>query len=105
MEILGNAVAVLQLSCDKPQVLVAVRLCDVWPDGSSTLITRGFLNLSQQSGKSNPEPLIPGDVVKVAVELNHTGYVAPEGHRLRLTLSTSYWPMAWPSPTTTKIAV
>ena len=105
LEILGNAVAALQLSSDQPQALVAARLCDVWPDGSSTLITRGILNLSQRNGKSKPEPMIPGEYVKVEVELNHSAYVVPAGHRLRLAISTSYWPMAWPSPTNTRVTV
>jgi len=93
------------LSSDQPQALVAARLCDVWPDGSSTLITRGILNLSQRNGKSKPEPMIPGERVEVAVELNHSAYVVPAGHRLRLSISTSYWPMAWPSPTNSQVSI
>jgi hypothetical protein len=103
--ILGNTVAALKLSSDQPQALVAARLCDVWPDGSSTLITRGILNLSQRNGKSKPEPMIPGEKVEVAVELNHSAYVIPAGHRLRLAISTSYWPMAWPSPTNSQVTI
>ena len=105
LEILGNAVALLQLSSDQSQALVAARLCDVWPDGSSTLITRGILNLSQRNGKSNPEAMTPGEIVEVEVELNHSGYVVPEGHSLRLALSTSYWPMAWPAPSNTRLTI
>ncbi len=105
MPILGNPVAALQLSCDAPQALVAVRLCDVFPDGSSTLITRGILNLSQRESKSHPVALMPGEVVNVEVELNNTGYVVPVGHSLRVAVSTSYWPMAWPSPTTTRLTL
>jgi putative CocE/NonD family hydrolase len=105
LEILGNAVAALQLCSDQPQALVAARLCDVWPDGSSTLITRGILNLSQRKGKSNPVSMTPGEPVEVEIEFNHSAYVVPEGHRLRLALSTSYWPMAWPSPTNTRLTV
>ncbi|MDH3856676.1 MAG: CocE/NonD family hydrolase [Gammaproteobacteria bacterium] len=105
LEILGNAVAVLKLSSDQPQALVAARLCDVWPDGSSTLITRGILNLSQRNDKSKPEPMIPAEKVEVEVELNHSAYVVPAGHRLRLAISTSYWPMAWPSPTNSRVTI
>ena len=105
MPILGNPVAALQLSCDAPQALVAVRLCDVFPDGSSTLITRGILNLSQRESKSHPVALVPGEVVNVEVELNHTGYVVPVGHSLRVAVSTSYWPMAWPAPTNTQLTL
>jgi len=105
LEILGNAALTLHLSSDQPQGLVAVRLCDVWPDGSSTLITRGILNLSQRNGKSNPEAMIPGEVEEVIVELNHVAYVVPNGHKLRLALSTSYWPIAWPAPTNTCLTI
>ena len=105
LEILGNSALTLHLSSDQPQGLVAVRLCDLWPDGSSTLITRGILNLSQRNGKSNPEVMIPGKVVEVMVELNHTAYVVPKGHKLRLAVSTSYWPIAWPAPTNTCLTI
>lgn len=105
LTILGNPQVCLNLSCDKPQALVAARLCDVWPDGSSTLITRGILNLSQRESKTNPSKLTPGQQYNVEIQLNHVGYVLPSGHRLRLSLSTSYWPMAWPSPEQTMLTI
>ncbi len=105
LEILGNAVVDIRVSCDRPQALVAARICDVWPGGSSTLISRGILNLSQRESKLNPSSLIPGKQYEVSVKLNHVGYVVPAGHRLRLSLSTSYWPMAWPSPEKTRLTI
>lgn len=98
LEILGNPELHVTLVCDRPQALLAVRLCDVWPDGASTLITRGLLNLSQRESKRRPEPLTPGRRYDVRVVLNHVGYAVPPGHTLRIALSTSYWPMAWPPP-------
>jgi hypothetical protein len=105
LEILGNAIVRLTVSCDQPQALIAVRLCDVWPDGASCLITRGILNLAQRNGKSKPEALEPGKQYQVEISLNHTGYVIPTGHRLRLSISTSYWPMAWPSPNNANVEI
>ena len=102
---MGNAKLDLTLSSDQPQALVAARLCDVWPDGSSTLITRGILNLSQRFGKSNPVALNQGEKVTATVKLNHVSYVVPKGHTLRLALSTSYWPIAWPSPNKTTLSI
>ena len=32
------------------------------------------------------------------IQLNDAGSVFPAGHRVRLALSTAYWPMIWPSP-------
>ena len=40
--ILGFPEVHLQLSCDRPCALVAARLCDVFPTGESSLITRGM---------------------------------------------------------------
>ncbi|NKB75819.1 MAG: CocE/NonD family hydrolase [Gammaproteobacteria bacterium] len=96
--ILGNPKVTLNLKSDQPQALIAVRLCDVWPNGDSTLITRGILNLSQRDGKRIPLRLSPGKNYDIEVSLNHVGYTVPSGHTLRVALSTSYWPIAWPSP-------
>ena len=103
LEILGNPELEITLKCDQSVALLAVRLCDVHPNGESTLITRGLLNLCQRNSKSSPEKLAPDKSYSVQVTMNHTGYVVPEGHRLRLAISTSYWPIAWPTPYVTKI--
>ena len=105
LQILGNPVAKLRLASDRPQALLAARICDVWPDGASTLITRGVLNLSQRGGKSNPRAMPTNDVTDIEVTLNHVGYVVPSGHQLRLSLSTSYWPIAWPAPEVGQLSI
>ena len=105
LEILGNPELEVTFTCDKPVALLAVRLCDVWPDGESTLITRGLLNLCYSESKSKPQELVAGKSYTVKISLNHTGYVVPVGHQLRLAVSTSYWPMAWPTPYTANVAI
>lgn len=105
VEIYGNPVARLTVRADRPQALVAVRLCDVWPDGTSTLITRGLLNLSHRDGHEHPEPLEPGEAYEVRVPLTSTAYAVPVGHRLRVAVSPTYWPWAWPSPTPVTLQV
>lgn len=105
IQILGNPEVELVLASDQPQALVAVRLCDLWPDGASTLITRGILNLCQRNSKRDPERLVAGKQYTVRLSLNHVGYSVPPGHRLRLAVSTSYWPIAWPSPRAATISV
>jgi len=98
VEILGAPAVELELSSDRPQALVCVRLCDVAPGGASNRITYGLLNLSHRDGHEHPAPLEPGRRYRVRVQLNDLGQVIPKGHRLRLAVSTSYWPIAWPSP-------
>jgi predicted acyl esterase len=105
LEILGFPTVTLSLVSDRPQALVAVRLCDVWPDGASTLITRGLLNLSHRDGHDTPQPLVPGERYTVTVALDAIGYALPAGHCLRVAISPTYWPLAWPSPSPATLTV
>jgi uncharacterized protein len=103
--ILGQPRLRLELESDRPLALVAVRLCDVAEDGASTLITRGLLNLTHRGGHEQPEPLDPGHREHVCVPLKAIGQVVPSGHRLRVAISSSYWPWAWPSPEPTTLTL
>ncbi len=98
VELLGPGEAQLQISVDKPQALIAVRVCDVAPDGSSTLVARGLLNLSRREGHDRSVPMPVGRATPVCVPLQSTAYAIPAGHRIRLAVSNTYWPWAWPSP-------
>lgn len=97
-EILGAPMVVLRLSASTPQATVAVRLNDVAPDGTSALVTYGVLNLAHRDSHEHPQPLEPGKMVEVSFQLNDIAHRFPAGHQLRLALSTSYWPMIWPTP-------
>ncbi|MDX6594044.1 MAG: uncharacterized protein QOJ13_3240 [Gaiellales bacterium] len=105
LELLGRPRVVLDVSADRTLALVCARLCDVHPDGSSTLITRGLLNLTHRDSHEHPAPLMLGERYTVAIELNAIAHSLPAGHRLRLALSPAYWPWAWPSPETATLAV
>ncbi len=98
LELLGRPAAVLELTSDQPLALVMVRLCDVAPDGSSLLLSRGVLNLTHRDSHEHPEPVPAGERLTVRVELKVLGQAVPAGHRLRLSVSPTYWPWIWPSP-------
>jgi hypothetical protein len=98
IEPLGAPVVELALAADEPNALLAVRLNDVQKDGTSTLVTYGLLNLTHRGGHERPEPLEPGKLDRVRLQLNDIAHAFPAGHRLRIALSSSYWPIAWPSP-------
>jgi uncharacterized protein len=97
-ELLGRAAAVLELEADRPVAFLVARLCDVAPDGSSSLIARGILNLTHREGHDRVVPLVPGEGVTVGVPMQSTAYAVPAGHVLRLAVSPTYWPWVWPSP-------
>jgi uncharacterized protein len=98
LELLGLPEAVLEVAVDRPNALVVVRLCDVFRDGTSALVTRGLLNLTHRESHEHAEPLEPGQPYEVRVPLDVTAYSLPAGHRLRVAVSPTYWPWAWPSP-------
>jgi putative CocE/NonD family hydrolase len=82
MEILGAFRVSLALRDGYRGVAVA-RLCDVWPDGRSTRVSFAVVR-----GTFDPGEL--------TLTLNDTAYAFLPGHRIRVALSTSYWPMVWP---------
>ncbi|EFL88236.1 CocE/NonD family hydrolase [Ahrensia sp. R2A130] len=97
-DIVGAPRMSLRLSADRPNALVAVRLCDLRPDGTSALITYGLFNLTHHTSHEHPEALVPGEIVNCEFLLDQIAYRLPAGHRLRVAISTSYWPFVWPSP-------
>jgi predicted acyl esterase len=98
LELLGYPQLSITLSVDRPQALLTARLCDVWPDGRSTLITRGLLNLTHRDSHEHPQLLEPDRRYEIELRMNATAWSLPTGHRLRLALASAYWPWAWPSP-------
>ncbi len=104
-ELLGQPGLRLTITSDKPQAFLFARLCDVAPDGASTLITRGALNLCHHAGHDAPVALTPGEPIAVTIPLKATAYALPAGHRWRLALSTSYWPWLWPSPERARVTI
>ncbi|MEO5885627.1 MAG: CocE/NonD family hydrolase, partial [Candidatus Limnocylindrales bacterium] len=98
LEILGVPEIVIHLSVDAPIATLAVRLCDLAPDGSVALVSTGVLNLTHRASHIDPSPLTPGLVEAVRVPLRTAGYRWLPGHRVRVALASSLWPVLWPSP-------
>ncbi|EEW26105.1 CocE/NonD family hydrolase [Rhodobacter ferrooxidans] len=98
LDLLGAARLSLRLTCDQPFAFVVARLCDVAPDGKSVRICHGMLNLRHRDSMEAPIPVPVGAAFGASFDLDLTGYRLVPGHRLRLALSTTYWPFVWPSP-------
>ncbi len=105
LAILGAPVVELEVSVDRPQAFLCARLCDVAPDGASTRVSFGLLNLAHRDSHEHPTPLEPGRRYRVRIALDDTAYAFVPGHRMRLALSTAYWPMVWPSPEAATVTV
>jgi uncharacterized protein len=105
LDVLGGPTVDLKLAADRPHAHIAVRLCHVAPDGVSHRISFGLLNLTHRDSHAEPAPLEPGRSYSVRVQLDDIAYRVPAGHRLRLAVSTAYWPMIWPAPEAATVTV
>lgn len=106
-DVLGHASVSLRVASDRPFGHVSVKLCDVGPDGSSTLITRGMLDLrhrgcwpADEAGEVGraPADLVPGEWVDVTIGLEATTWRLVPGHVVRLAVAGTDWPNCWPPP-------
>lgn len=96
--LLGRASVSVTLSSDAPLANLCARLVDVHPDGTATRVAFGVLNLAHRGGNDHPEPMTPGAATDVVLTLDACGYRLAPGHRLRLALSSAYWPTILPPP-------
>ncbi len=95
----------LELAADQPVAMVALRLSDIGDDDKATRVSYGLLNLSHRDSDEYPEPLEPGRRYRVRIPLKHIAQQFAAGHAIRLALSTSYWPLAWPAPRPVRLTV
>jgi hypothetical protein len=105
MQITGAPKITLTLSSDQPTAQIAVRLNHIHPDGASTRITYGVLNLCHRDGHEVSDLLPVNEAVTAALKLDQCAYTVPAGHRLRISISNSYWPLLWPSPQATSLNI
>jgi len=105
LEILGAPLVTLRVASDRPVAVVAVRLCDVAPGGASTRVTYGVLNLTHRDGHAAAKPLEPGRFYDITVQLNDCGHRFGAGNRIRVAVSTAYWPVMWPAPEAATLTV
>ena len=105
LDLLGTPRLTLRLSADRPTAILAARLTEVGPEGASTLIAYGIFNLTRRQGFDKSVPITPGEPMTVSFPLNDLGQRIAKGACLRLALSTSYWPILWPTPETATITL
>jgi predicted acyl esterase len=98
MEIVGQPAVELDFAVDRPVAFVAVRLNDVFPTGEVARITYHVQNLCMRDSRENPKPLETAKRYRMKIKLDDIAWRMPKGHRLRVSISTSYFPLMWPAP-------
>jgi hypothetical protein len=104
VEIAGRPVMRLALTCSWDDPTLAVKLCDVAPDGASALVTTGWL-APRTLVDATREPGLAGRRVEVEIPLWHTAYRFTAGHRVRVSIACADFPRLWPGRGTGSMAL
>jgi putative CocE/NonD family hydrolase len=98
VELIGNVVAELYVSCTTPDADVAIKLIDEYPpsadypEGFALNLAHGILRLRFRDSFERPEPMAPGQVYKVSVKAFPTSNLFKAGHRIRFDVAGSNFP-------------
>jgi putative CocE/NonD family hydrolase len=98
VEILGWPQAKLYVSSTADVAFFVVRLEDLAPDGTSTLVTKGILNATRRESVQTVKPMVPGEIYGLEIQLDAASWIFEKGHKIRIAVCSSDFPDIWPSP-------
>jgi len=96
VEILGAPILKTVCRYRSSTAQIIVRLNDVAPNGPVARVSYAVRNLALDE-EGQPIDRGNGDYNPAALTLHNTAYRIEAGHRIRLSLSASYWPIIWPT--------
>ncbi|MCL5992194.1 MAG: CocE/NonD family hydrolase [Bacteroidetes bacterium] len=89
----GSVTAELFVSSDREDTDFGIRLCDVYPDGRSMILTQGIRRMRFRNSYANEELMIPGEIYPVEIELHDLSINFLAGHSIRVIVTNSNYPM------------
>ncbi len=95
IEVTGEIQAELWASSSAKDTDFVVKVSDVSPSGYSQSITpplSGILRARYRESEANPVLLTPGKIYKLTIDSMYTSYVFKAGHKIRVWISSSYFP-------------
>lgn len=97
-EITGSPKVRVQVALERGEQLhLTAKLCAVAQDGSSILLSSGWLNAAHHEGHERSTSVPQGQVISYAIPMCATSYFVPQGSRLRLSLACGDFPRIWPT--------
>lgn len=94
----GKASAGLSVSLAEPAGQILVRLSDIAPDGTAARVCFALGNLALSDSGDYLEAPADTPERSMTITLPSTSYRFKAGHRLRVSIGSSYWPLVWPDP-------
>jgi putative CocE/NonD family hydrolase len=100
LEVTGRIQVRLYAATSARDTDFSARLCDVYPDGRSMLLTDGIVRARYRRSLARPEPVTPGRRYPYDIDLGSTSVVFNRGHRIRVAITSSNAPRFEPNPNT-----
>lgn len=100
VEFTGTGMATVNVKTTIEDPTVSIRLIDVSPDGTSTMVTHGTRRLRCRDDLSSLREIPTGEPVSCTLQLNPVSHVFEAGHRLRIALAGSLFPTTMPTGST-----
>ncbi len=98
LEVAGRPKTILHVSSSATIASFFVKLCDVAPDGTSLLVSKGALNATHLESSESPSPITPGEICRLEFDIADLAHRFLPGHRLRVMIASSDFPNSWPTP-------
>jgi len=102
LTVIGPVETVLYAASSAVDTDFTAKLLDVYPDGRAISLTHvgGVLRARYRKGFERSELLEPEKPEVFRIRLSHAGHTFMPGHRIRLEVSSSCFPLADPNPNT-----
>ncbi len=103
--VLGKLVVKVRIQAARLPATLVVRLSDVHADGNVARVCYAIRNLALDSNGEKTETIKTNKWMQIELEFPNTAYRFASGHQIRIALSSSYWPISWPSPAAPQITL
>lgn len=93
VEVTGPITAVLYVSSSAKDTDFTAKLVDVYPDGTAYNIQQGIFRARYREGFTKKVWMEKGGVYKIQINLDATSNIFKQGHRIRVQVSSSDFPL------------
>jgi putative CocE/NonD family hydrolase len=93
LETTGPIQAILYAATDGRDTDWTAKLVDIWVNGYAMILCNGIIRARSRESLSDPTLLEPGKIYRYEISVGVTGNVFKQGHRIRLEISSSNFPL------------
>jgi putative CocE/NonD family hydrolase len=100
VEVTGPVKSTLYAASDARDTDFTMKLVDVFPNGYAMKLVDGVIRARFRDSYEKPTLIEPGKICKYDINLWYTSNLFRKGHRIRVEVSSSQFPMSDPNPNT-----